>query len=53
MITARLQVEKAIAKGTKNETVQSHIDYVKEKWSKGIATDLDLQFSYDIICDNS
>lgn len=53
MLTTRNQVETAIAKGTNDEVVQRHIDYVKKAWAEETKTDLDLQYSYDIICDNS
>lgn len=53
MTTTKNQVEKAIAKGTTDPIVQYHIDYVKKAWEEGTKEDLDLQFSYDVICDNS
>lgn len=54
MLTTKKQVEIAIAKGTNDEVVQSHIDYIEKKWKEGVSgEDLNLQYSYDIVCDNS
>lgn len=48
----KAQVLEDIEKGTDDEVVQRHIDSVLKGWGEG-KDDLDLQFSYDVICSNS